>query len=117
MRKRMLAIGLIGPAATALTLFIAAAPTTQAAAPNTLRSFGVSGLMSSVAGAAQTVKVTALTNGKANSAYRGTVVLTSTDAKAAGPTFTVKSFRRWLRVMAKLRVRHWNRTLAGRLTW
>src|SRR4051812_5186465 len=55
MRKRMLAIGLIGPAATALTLLTAAAPTTQAAAPTTLRSFGVSGLTSSVAGTAQTV--------------------------------------------------------------
>ena len=53
----------------------------------------MSGLSSPAAGIAQTVKVTSLINGKPNANYRGTVVLTSTDAQAALPapyTFTAK---------------------------
>ena len=89
-RRRRLAIGFIGAAATALTLFITSAPTAQAAAPAAL---AVSGLSPAAAGSAQTVKVTSTLNGKPNANYRGRVVLTSTDSKAVLPapyTFTAK---------------------------
>jgi hypothetical protein len=90
-RRRRLAIGFIG-AVTALTLFVTSAPTAHAAPPGSApASLGVSGLTSAAAGTAQTVKVTALLNGKVNAGYRGTVVLASTDAQAVLPaqyTFT-----------------------------
>jgi hypothetical protein len=91
-RRQRLAIGFIGAAVTALTLFVTSAPTAHAAPPGSAPVFlGVSGLTSAAAGTAQTVKVTALVNGKVNAGYRGTVVLTSTDAQAVLPaqyTFT-----------------------------
>ena len=82
-RRRRLAIGLIGAAATALTLFVTSTPTAQAAPPPP--SFAVSGLTSVAAGTAQTVKVTALNKGKLDPGYQGTVVLTSTDGQAVLP--------------------------------
>ena len=84
-RRRRLAIGFIGAVVTALTLFVTSAPTAQAAPPPPA-TFAVSGLTSAAAGTAQTVKVTSLLNGKPNANYRGTVVLTSTDAQAVLPT-------------------------------
>ena len=92
-RRRRLAIGFIGAAVTGLTLFVTSAPPAQAAPAPVPATFAVSGLTSAAAGTAQTVKVTSLINGKPNANFRGTVVLTSTDAQAALPapyTFTAK---------------------------
>ena len=90
-RRRRLAIGLIVSVATALTVFIASAPTAQAAPPP--RSFAVSGLTSAAAGTVQTVKVTALINGKTERGLSRHGRLTSSDAQAALParyTFTAQ---------------------------
>ena len=92
-RRRRVAVGLIGSAVSALTLFVASAPTAQAAPPpgKPPVTLAVSGLTSAAAGTEQTVKVTATTGGRANAGYRGTVALQSTDERAVLPaqyTFT-----------------------------
>ncbi len=87
---RRVAIPLIASVATAL-MFVALAPTAQAAQPPSPASLAVSGLTSVAAGTQQTVTVRELLFGFPNVFYRGTVVLTSTDAQAALParyTFT-----------------------------
>jgi hypothetical protein len=88
-RAAALRAGLVG--AVAALLFVASTGQAAKPLPTPPASFAVSGLTSAAAGTTQTVKVTALLAGKTNPGYRGTVVLSSTDAQAVLParyTFT-----------------------------
>lgn len=85
-------IGLLTGVAVAL-LMLSAAGTTLAAKPPSVppQSLSVSAPTTGTAGTSQTVRITALINGATNAAYRGTIVLTSTDGRAILPgryTFT-----------------------------
>lgn len=75
-----------------LALFVAPAQVALAKPPATPPvTITVTGLESATAGTAQTVRVTALMNGKPTSSYRGTVTFTSNDPQAILParyTFT-----------------------------
>ena len=87
-----LGVGVLA-ALTATLLLLSAASTVLGAKPPTTppQALAVTGLATNAAGTVQTIRVTAQTNGKVNPAYRGAIVLTSSDGAAVLParyTFT-----------------------------
>lgn len=84
---RSLLMGVLASAAALLAFLVWTTTASHAAsAPPASGSFAVTGVTATSAGTAQTVQVTALNSqGKPNAGYRGSVLLTSTDAQATLP--------------------------------